>query len=1090
MPVAVPSTPNIIPITVAQIYAMPNASSGFTAVSPAPTNGATISVNVTASTNTIPAGVTWTTYVCTNNTFPAASKIAGTISYVGNNSANAPSTLTFTGLTGNTGYYIQLIATGFSTAAYTQATYSVITNSTYTSTANATITSVTITTISTTSVTVTWSTSGFPDNISGSFYISTSNSSYSGTPTAISNLNSGSITTTVTASLSTTYYAWIVYLTSTYSSSDIKSVSTGANVINLYNFTSFTFRCGTPTNPTVLPTLSIYSSVYPGYNTSYALTITNGIQYWTVPCSGNYTLIAAGACGGNVNFNGTYNGGLGCLISTTINLVIGQILIILIGQKGATSGTSGSGGGGTFIALGTTLSSAVPILIAGGGGGASYSTQGASGGNGLLTMNNNSIITGNAACFLGTSTGAPGMAGGGNNGGNFNGNGGAGFYGNYDSIDYLYNQTISYSFVNGGSSYQTGNTIGSGNLIAGFGGGGICDPYGNGGGGGGGFSGGSSGYLRDGTAVGGGSYDYNNPTGLFRATAYGSGTNNDNGYVTIALNSQSSVTSYVPSLLYSFSSFTFTNLDGSYSTRPTSLSSYGTSYPGYNTSYALTINNGIQKWVVPITGTYQITAAGAGYFLDFGVLGSIVRNGIVVSAKYTLIAGSIISIVVGQPSGSYVGGCGGTFVIDDSDTPIIIAGGAGGAGTNGILSSALLGTNTFYTKNSDGTIIYIGGNVSKDTAGGGGGAGFSGNGNSDYSNTSYGGTAYVPEIYAPGGLAGGGNSTNNTIYSGGFGGGGSGSVSTSGGGGGGGYVGGNAGYYNGGIYSSGGGGSSFGTTRYNGTVLKGMGPSTTNGYVTITYNPSITLGINDGSTSALAADSARDIMNVYLQTGRVATDGVYWINLPNVGPRQIYCLMNPNAAGGGWMMAMKATRGTTFNYSSSYWTGNNILNPTDNTRNDGDAKFETMNNYVGSQLLALFPDLPNGGSLGGNPYGCWSWIQDYSIVLNGYSQTMTYLFNNANNSTCFYGYSNFSGWGSYWSTEGGNNFYGFNFTAYSANVRWGFAFNNEYDWNSNDVSGGIGMNWQSYSAGDYISYDCCTVQRGLNRSMRVEIYVR
>ncbi|BCU94690.1 MAG: hypothetical protein CM15mV6_0450 [uncultured marine virus] len=30
--------------------------------------------------------------------------------------------------------------------------------------------------------------------------------------------------------------------------------------------------------------------------------------------------------------------------------------------------------------------------------------------------------------------------------------------------------------------------------------------------------------------------------------------------------------------------------------------------------------------------------------------------------------------------------------------------------------------------------------------------------------------------------------------------------------------------------------------------------------------------------------------------------------------------------GGGWMMGMKATRGTTFNWDSSYWTSNNVLN--------------------------------------------------------------------------------------------------------------------------------------------------------------------
>lgn len=214
-----------------------------------------------------------------------------------------------------------------------------------------------------------------------------------------------------------------------------------------------------------------------------------------------------------------------------------------------------------------------------------------------------------------------------------------------------------------------------------------------------------------------------------------------------------------------------------------------------------------------------------------------------------------------------------------------------------------------------------------------------------------------------------------------------------------------------------------------------------------------------------------------------ATNGVYSINsIPT------YCLMDTALDGGGWMLAMKATRGTTFNYSANYWTTSNTLNPTDTTRNDADAKFDIFNTFAGTQVMALWPDVPLvGGSINAASYG-WIWKQSFS------SSTLLNLFQNTSDNG---NPSSFSGFNSsVWSSQDGYRKYGFNLQgspyprgrpSNSAAVRWGFVWNNEGDPNTTDASGGIGMSYVDYSAGDI--FDCCGTQ-GYNRSMRVEIYIR
>jgi hypothetical protein len=249
---------------------------------------------------------------------------------------------------------------------------------------------------------------------------------------------------------------------------------------------------------------------------------------------------------------------------------------------------------------------------------------------------------------------------------------------------------------------------------------------------------------------------------------------------------------------------------------------------------------------------------------------------------------------------------------------------------------------------------------------------------------------------------------------------------------------------------------------------------------------------NDGSTAEKAALSAQAIK--LINPG--APDGIYWINVPTVGPKQTYCIMDSAYDGGGWMMAMKATRGTTFNFNANYWTTKNVLNETQTNTNDGDAKFDVMNYFQAKDLLAVWPDLTGNSGCFNVPRG-HIWLQknfytaDISFVdlLNTVNE---YFIQDANN---FCGINQFS-------RQTDVRFYGFNYSNDQnlARTRWGFGWNENGGglWpngnqGSDDVAGGIGMTGTqqgqvNYSAGDFIG--CCQNVTGFNRSARVEVYVR
>lgn len=258
------------------------------------------------------------------------------------------------------------------------------------------------------------------------------------------------------------------------------------------------------------------TSEYSGTLLENQVSLSNGIQLWSVPVTGSYVIEATGASGAN----GTYNshsqplvwrlGGRGAKITGTFQLSQGVYLKILVGQEGAVSSfrygyMPGGGGGASFISFMNNS----PLIVAGGGGGAAI-MNGDSGqaiGNG--SQCGGSEGAGGSVCDADTSTIFPSYYGG----------GGAGFYGNGGSSG---GQSPPYSFTHGG----TGGTSSTAN--GGFGGGAFSKF--NIGGGGGGYSGGGVTISADGNAAGGGG-SYNG--GINQQNA--AGVNQGDGRVIISL---------------------------------------------------------------------------------------------------------------------------------------------------------------------------------------------------------------------------------------------------------------------------------------------------------------------------------------------------------------------------------------------------------------------------------------------------------------------------------------------------------------------------------------------------------------------------
>ncbi len=251
------------------------------------------------------------------------------------------------------------------------------------------------------------------------------------------------------------------------------------------------------------PDAGAVTAEYVGTTLEGDVTETDGIQYWTVPATGEYSIQVSGAQGGDA-------GGLGARMYGEFDLVSGQELKLLVGQAGATDDFQhGSGGGGSFVVYSIDD---MPLIVAGGGGGHGKGSPG-------INVNTRGAIT--EAGQAGGVSGAPGGTGGGGGAaasgltggtadtpgadspGSTWASGGGGFF--------TEGGACSAGTVPGGRAFVDGGQGGEPALggsgthsEGGFGGGGGAGDRGAGGGG---YSGGGGGTSNNDGGGGGGSYN-------------------------------------------------------------------------------------------------------------------------------------------------------------------------------------------------------------------------------------------------------------------------------------------------------------------------------------------------------------------------------------------------------------------------------------------------------------------------------------------------------------------------------------------------------------------------------------------------------
>ena len=299
-------------------------------------------------------------------------------------------------------------------------------------------------------------------------------------------------------------------------STDSASVTVRSAWTGLRTFTN----CGQ--TGTTGPSSTQCSTAYTATTLAGEVTVTEGMQEWTVPITGTYRIWACGGAGASATAG--RQGGRGACVRGDFSLTKDDTLMIVVGQRGTQDGGSagnGGGGGGTWVvrSLGfTRWSRSNSLLLVGGGGGGTRASVSQNGCDGRTTLD------------AGTGSGSSSTHGCGALSSTYRGQGGPTPSSSWGSSGggWTSDGAGDGSWGTGGRGFANkllGSAASScGSSTGGFGGG----ATGNGcwgGGGGGGYSGGQGGML----AGGGGSYNGGSTT----STATNSF--DAHGYVTIDL---------------------------------------------------------------------------------------------------------------------------------------------------------------------------------------------------------------------------------------------------------------------------------------------------------------------------------------------------------------------------------------------------------------------------------------------------------------------------------------------------------------------------------------------------------------------------